>query len=90
MRAYNPCSSLCTNLGAAEKFSKSHLETAEVKELINNAKFFYMGGFFLTHGIESALVVAKQAKQNNAVSGIFFEDLCGALEYRRACIQMAR
>ena len=55
--------SLVTRLGAAEKFNKSHLSTSEAKEITSNAKFFYMGGFFLTHGSESGLQVAKQAKE---------------------------
>jgi adenosine kinase len=55
--------SLATRLGAAEKFNKSHLETPEVKEAISKAKYFYMGGFFLTHGSESGLILAKQAKE---------------------------
>ncbi|WFD40428.1 adenosine kinase [Malassezia japonica] len=55
--------SLCTNLGAAEKFNKSHLDTPEAKAAIDAAKFFYIGGFFLTHGVESALIVAKHAKE---------------------------
>lgn len=57
--------SLCTNLGAAEKFSKSHLATPDAKAAIDAAKFYYIGGFFLTHGVESALEVAKQAKAEN-------------------------
>jgi hypothetical protein len=55
--------SLCTNLGAAEKFDKSHLDSQEAKAAIEAAKFFYIGGFFLTHGVESALIVAKHAKE---------------------------
>ncbi|SGZ27555.1 BQ5605_C026g10122 [Microbotryum silenes-dioicae] len=57
--------SLCTTLGAAESFSPSHLDTPKVKSLIDNAKFFYLGGFFLTHGLESALKLAKLAVQND-------------------------
>jgi len=56
--------SLCTELGAAEKFTKEHLEKAEVKEIIEGAKFYYLGGFFLTHGIESAMTLAKHSKDN--------------------------
>lgn len=55
--------SLCTNLGAAEKFNKAHLDSPEVKAAIEAAEFFYIGGFFLTHGVESALLVAKHAKE---------------------------
>lgn len=57
--------SLATRLGAAEKFNKNHLDTAEAKEIIANAKYFYMGGFFLTHGSESGLILAKKAKEQN-------------------------
>lgn len=56
--------SLCTELGAAEKFDKSHLEKQEIKDLIECAKFFYLGGFFLTHGVESALILAKHSHEN--------------------------
>lgn len=60
--------SLCTELGAAEKFNKSHLEKPEIKALIDGAKFFYLGGFFLTHGIESAMILAKHSHDNKKVS----------------------
>ena len=59
--------SLCTELGAAEKFEPSHLETQEVKDIISGAKFFYLGGFFLTHGIESAMILAKHSFENGKV-----------------------
>ncbi|CAD6924662.1 unnamed protein product, partial [Tilletia controversa] len=62
--------SLCTNLGAAEKFDKSHLESDELQEVLNNAKFFYMEGYFLTHGLETALIVAKKAKETGATFAI--------------------
>ncbi|PPQ79367.1 hypothetical protein CVT25_002637 [Psilocybe cyanescens] len=42
--------SLVTTLRVAEKFEKSHLSSPEVAPLINNAKFFYIEGYFLTHG----------------------------------------
>lgn len=53
--------SLVTTLRAAEMFHPEHLKKPEVAALIENAKYFYIGGFFLTHGIESALEVAKAA-----------------------------
>ncbi|PPR05601.1 hypothetical protein CVT26_009122 [Gymnopilus dilepis] len=53
--------SLVTTLRVAEKFEKSHLTSPEVAPLIDNAKFFYMEGFFLTHGVESALHLSKTA-----------------------------
>jgi len=59
--------SLCTTLAAAEKFEQSHLQKPEIKAYLDNAKFFYIGGFFLTHGIESALDVAKVASGKGKV-----------------------
>ncbi|GAA6050048.1 hypothetical protein JCM3770_001932 [Rhodotorula araucariae] len=57
--------SLCTTLGAAESFSPSHLDKPEIKALVERAQSYYLGGFFLTHGLESALILAKQAAENN-------------------------
>lgn len=53
--------SLCTTLRAAEMFNASHLETPEIAALVSGAKYFYIEGYFLTHGSESALQVAKAA-----------------------------
>jgi len=53
--------SLVTTLRAAEKFDKAHLSSSAVAPLVDNAKFYYVGGFFLTHGIESALEIAQKA-----------------------------
>ncbi|KLO20598.1 Ribokinase-like protein [Schizopora paradoxa] len=59
--------SLCTTLRAAEKFELAHLSSPEVAPLIDAAKFFYVEGFFLTHGTESALYVAKKASEAGKV-----------------------
>jgi hypothetical protein len=59
--------SLCTNLAAAERFSPSHLEKPEVAAFISGAKFFYLEGFFLTHGLETFKILAKHAVENNKV-----------------------
>ncbi|TDL26401.1 adenosine kinase [Rickenella mellea] len=55
--------SLVTTLRSAEKFEKDHLESAEIAPLIDAAKFFYVEGYFLTHGTESAVYVAKKAAE---------------------------
>jgi hypothetical protein len=65
--AHRPYRSLVTTLRAAEKFEQSHLSTPEVSRLINGAKFFYVEGYFLTHGLESALEVAKKASETGKV-----------------------
>ncbi|KAJ1300514.1 hypothetical protein OPQ81_005327 [Rhizoctonia solani] len=56
--------SLVTTLRAAEMFDKSHLSSPDVAPLVNGAQFYYVGGFFLTHGVESALLVAKKASES--------------------------
>ncbi|KAG8990530.1 adenosine kinase [Tulasnella sp. JGI-2019a] len=62
--------SLVTTLRAAEKFDKAHLSSPEVAPLIANAKVFYVGGFFLTHGVESALIVAQEAAKSSKIFGL--------------------
>jgi len=54
-------SSLVTTLRVAEKFEKSHLESAEVAPLIDAASHFYIEGYFLTHGVESAKYLSSKA-----------------------------
>jgi adenosine kinase len=62
--------SLVTTLRSAEKFELAHLSSPEVATLIDNAKFFYLGGYFLTHGVESALYVAKKAATASKVFAV--------------------
>lgn len=57
--------SLVTNLAAAQEFSVDHLRTPEIKQKMEEASHYYIGGFFLTHGIESALEVAKHSSAAN-------------------------
>jgi len=53
--------SLVTTLRVAEKFEKSHLSSPEVAPLIVHASFFYVEGYFLTHGLESALELSSKS-----------------------------
>jgi len=50
-----------TTLRVAEKFEKSHLSSPQVAPLIENAQYFYVEGYFLTHGVESALELSSKA-----------------------------
>jgi len=59
--------SLVTTLRAAETFSQDHLQKPEIKVLLDHAKYFYIGGFFLTHGIDSAVEIAKHASHRGKV-----------------------
>jgi len=53
--------SLVTTLRAAEKFEQSHLSSPTVAALIDAAKVFYVEGYFLTHGVDSVVQIAKSA-----------------------------
>lgn len=55
--------SLVTTLRVAEKFDKSHLSSPEVAPLIDAAEVFYVEGYFLTHGLESVLELAKKVTE---------------------------
>ncbi|KAI0814830.1 Ribokinase-like protein [Irpex lacteus] len=59
--------SLVTTLRAAEKFDKSHLSSPQVAPLIDAAKLFYVEGYFLTHGSESALELSKKASESSKI-----------------------
>ena len=71
-------SSLVTTLRAAEKFEKEHLSSPEVAPLVENAKLFYVEGFFLTHGSESALELSKKASEAGKVGGLSLPSSAGA------------
>ena len=43
------------------------MASPEVARLIDGAKFFYVEGYFLTHGLESTLEVAKKASDSGKV-----------------------
>lgn len=53
--------SLCAYLAAANNFTEDHLDVPENWALVEKAKFYYIGGFFLTVSPPSILRVAKHA-----------------------------
>jgi hypothetical protein len=55
--------SLVTDLRSAEKFEQSHLSSREVAPLVEAAEFFYIEGYFLTHGTESVLELGEKASR---------------------------
>mmetsp|Transcript_8827 Transcript_8827/g.16656 ORF Transcript_8827/g.16656 Transcript_8827/m.16656 type:complete len:348 (+) Transcript_8827:352-1395(+) len=57
--------SLCANLAAANNFQKSHLETDVAKAIYSSAQFYYIAGFFLTVSVESLVLIAEHALQEN-------------------------
>lgn len=62
--------SLIANLAAANTFTSAHLETAEAKEAVEQAKIVYISGFFLTVSVDSILSVAKKAIEDNKIFAI--------------------
>ena len=60
-------SSLVTTLRVAKMFEKSHLSSPEVVPLIENAKFYYIEGYFLTHCMDSALELSSKSAARGKV-----------------------
>jgi adenosine kinase len=59
--------SLVANLAAANNFSPDHLATPHAVELVEQASFYYVAGFFLTVSPEALLQVTKHAAEHNKV-----------------------
>ncbi|KAI9216737.1 Ribokinase-like protein [Blastocladiella britannica] len=59
--------SLVANLSAAEKYQVSHLQQPETWALVEAAKYYYIGGFFLTVSPPSIMAVARHAAEHNKV-----------------------
>jgi len=57
--------SLVANLAAANNFKKDHLMKPENWKFVEEAKFFYISGFFLTVSPDSIMEVAKHAAEKN-------------------------
>ena len=56
--------SLCAALNAANNYKIAHLERPENWKLVEDAKFYYSAGFFLTVSPDSMLKVAKHAAES--------------------------
>lgn len=67
-----PHRSLVTDLAAANLFTPSHLEKPENWALVENAKYFYIGGFHLTVSPEAILLLGKHAAENNKTFALNF------------------
>lgn len=62
-----PHRSLVTDLGAANHFKAAHLDKPENWKLVENAKFFYIGGYHLTVSPEAIAKLGKHAAEHNKV-----------------------
>jgi len=59
--------SLITNLAAANCYKSEHLVSKDISKLMEEAKFYYSTGYFLTVSPESMLIMAKHAASENKV-----------------------
>jgi len=57
--------SLVANLGAANKYEKSHFESEAIQKLLSDSKFLYSAGFFLTVCPETLVHIGKHAAETN-------------------------
>jgi adenosine kinase len=83
--------SLVANLGAANKFTESHIHEPAYYKYLEQAEFYYISGFFLTVSPPSIQTVAKYAHDHNRlfmmnlsapfITEFFSEPLMAALPY---------
>ncbi|CAI5448121.1 unnamed protein product [Caenorhabditis angaria] len=57
--------SLCAHLAAANTFTQDHLQTEENLKIIEQAKYFYVTGFFITVCPPAILQLAKHSNEFN-------------------------
>lgn len=58
---------MCTDLGAANHYDLEHLKSPEVWKLVQNAKFYYVGGYHFTVCPDAIMVLAEEAAKNDKV-----------------------
>lgn len=59
--------SLVANIGAANSFTATHLDTPEAKEAIALSQIVYISGFFLTVSVDSIDILAKHCVANGKI-----------------------
>ena len=57
--------SMVTDLGAANHYDLEHLKSPEVWKLVENAKYFFVGGYHLTVCPPAIQALAEEAAKNN-------------------------
>lgn len=58
---------LVTDLGAANHYKLEHLKSEKIWSLVENAQFFYVGGYHLTVCVPAILALAEHAAETNKV-----------------------
>lgn len=59
--------SLCTHLAAANCYKLDHLKSPEIWKIVEQAQFYYVGGYHLTVCPPAAMALAEEAAANNKV-----------------------
>ena len=59
--------SLVANLGAANSFTASHLDSKTSEEIIDRSKIIYISGFFLTVSVDAIMKTATHCVENNKI-----------------------
>jgi len=59
--------SLVTNLQAASKYTVDHLRQPDIWKLVEDARFYYIEGFFYTVSIDTIMAVAEHAAEHDKV-----------------------
>ncbi|ODQ56201.1 pfkB family carbohydrate kinase [Saitoella complicata NRRL Y-17804] len=57
--------SLVTDLAAANNYKLEHLKSPEIWKLVENAEFFYVGGFHLTVCVDAIKALGEHAAETN-------------------------
>jgi len=57
--------SLIANLGAANCYKKYHFDSEEIQKYVNQAKYFYATGFFLTVSPETLVAIGQHVVNHN-------------------------
>jgi len=57
--------SLCTNLGAANNYKKSHIESPALQQILEKAQLFYSTGYFITVSPDTLVHIGQHAAKTN-------------------------
>lgn len=59
--------SMCTDLAAANEYKVEHLKSPEIWELVEQAQYYYVGGYHLTVCVPAIMALAEEAAAKNKV-----------------------
>jgi adenosine kinase len=59
--------SMVTDLAAANHYKLDHLKQPEIWKLVEQAQYYYVGGYHLTVCVPAIMALAEEAAKNNKV-----------------------